>query len=108
MPTNEECDAYAIAVVEHFDAFVSWTIAHWPDRRAPLSADEFRAGRREVSALLGARLDAASDGEIDGETTRIDEHTTQPSHTTGASASPSVGPSDASEQYVNMNPTPWP
>lgn len=95
MPTKQECDDYAIAVVQQFDAFTRWAIAHWPDKHAPLSADDFRAGRRELSALLGARLDAASDGEPSS----VGKATT---------TSPSVGPSDASEQYVNVNPAPWP
>ena len=95
MPTKQECDAYAIAAVEQFDAFVNWAVTHWPDHQARLSAADFSAGRRELSALLGARLDAAAE-EADK------------SIGTQTSGSPSVGPSDASEQYVNMNPAPWP
>ena len=95
MPTKQECDAYAVAVVEQFDAFVNWAVTHWPAQQARLSADDFSAGRRELSALLGARLDATAE--------ETEKSIGKP--TTG---SPSVGPSDASEQYVNMNPAPWP
>lgn len=95
MPTKQECDDYAVATVTQFDAFVDWAIAHWPDQQAPLSADAFCAARRDLSRLLAARLDAA----IDGERNILGKETT---------TSSSVGPSDASEQYVNMNPAPWP
>ena len=95
MSTKQDCDAYAVAVVEKFDAFVSWAIEHWPDQQARLTTDDFRAGRRELSALLGARLDGAAQTQENS----VGKQTT---------GSPSVGPSDASEQYVNVNPAPWP
>ncbi len=95
MPTKEECDDYAVTALEQFDAFVRWSIIHWPDQHAPLTSDDFHAGRRELSALLGARLNATNNGEI----ASINKE---------GIGSPSVGPSDPSEQYVNMNPAPWP
>ncbi|MBC7414656.1 MAG: hypothetical protein H7327_06950 [Herminiimonas sp.] len=94
MPTKQEADQYAADVVEHFDAFVHWAIAHWPNPHTPLVADDFSAGRREISVLLGTRLDAAEDG------------TSTPRSDAGA-MSPSES-SDPSAQYVNVNPAPWP
>ena len=95
MSTKQECDAYAVAAVGHFDAFTEWAIANWPDQKMLLTADDFRAGRRELSALLGARLDAAHDGK-------------KAAAGKDPVSSTSVGPADASEQYINMNPSPWP
>lgn len=100
MPTKQECDDYAVAVVEHFDAFVDWAISHWPDRQTPLVADDFHSGRREISALLGARLAAMRDGGRPS--------VGKPSVDKPTTSSPSVGPSDASEQYISVNPAPWP
>ena len=95
MPTEQEYNDYAVAVIEQFDAFVHWAIAQWPNHHSPLTADDFSAGRHELTGLLGARLNVANDGEKSS----IGKKTM---------ASSSVGPSDASEQYVNMNPAPWP
>lgn len=94
MPTKQECDGYAVAVVEHFDEFVKWATLHWPGQHSPLGTDDFSAGRRELSALLGSRLDSVVDGESKADKDDI--------------SSAAAETADSSAQYVNMNPAPWP
>ncbi len=80
MASKEECDRYAAEVTRRFEEFTQWSIAHWPNKSAPLQQSDFGAARKELAAILGEQLSAPS----------------------------ADSPSEGGPQYVNMNPTPWP
>jgi hypothetical protein len=82
MASKEECDRYAEELAHRFDDLTRWAIANWPDKNLPLLTSDFAESRRELSTILGSKLQ-----EIQGETR------------------PNV---DGSAQYIDMNPAPWP
>lgn len=84
MTSQTECDQFADEFNRRFEELVSWAIHHWPEKNQPLQPGDFSASQREIALLLGARLHAGTP--------------------------PDVGPppSDGGEQYVNVNPAPWP
>ncbi|GAA4014623.1 hypothetical protein [Actimicrobium antarcticum] len=84
MTSQTERDQFAAEFNRRFEEFVSWANEHWPEKNQPLRPEDFGASRREIALLLGARLHAGSPPD--------------------ASALPSEG----GEQYVNVNPAPWP
>lgn len=88
MATKEECDKFAAELLQRFDAMTAWAITHWPRPDLPLMASDFEESRKELSVILGPKLEA------DGKTAR-------------AGAPQDSGSAD-SGQYIDMNPMPWP
>ena len=87
---SKENEAYAAEVLQRYDAFRSWTIAHWPNAADPLSSADFSAGRQELSGLLDIRLN----GKV---------------NPPALSAAPAedAGDPDAG-QFLPVTPAPWP
>lgn len=81
MATKEECDKYAAELAQKFEDLTKWAIQNWPKREFPLLQSDFDASRKEIGQILGPKL-----GEGDGVTSS----------------------SNQPNQYVDMNPMPWP
>jgi hypothetical protein len=81
MADRKQCDQYAAEMARRFDEFTTWAIDHWPHSGQPLLPSDFDASRKELGAILGARLN--------------DDQ--------GSSPSTAEEP-----QYVQVNPAPWP
>jgi len=76
-------DEYASELLRRFEDLTHWAIAHWPEKNYPLMQSDFANARREISVILGRRLQE------------------------GVSSTPRPsGPDDA--EYIELNPTPWP
>ncbi|MGB6056442.1 MAG: hypothetical protein WBG17_14530 [Burkholderiaceae bacterium] len=82
MPDRKAAEDFAAELTRRFEEMTQWAIAHWPYPNFPLMESDFAESRRELSAILGARLDAGNQG-------------------------PPPGPGD-SGQYVDVTPMPWP
>lgn len=81
MPTRQQCDDYASEVARRFEEFTGWAIANWPDPTYPLLSSDFMQSRKEIGAILGNKL--------------RERH-----------AEPPMRPDN--EQYLDVNPAPWP
>jgi hypothetical protein len=81
MAGKEESDKFATEMGRRFDEFTKWAIENWPHKHYPLLSSDFSESRKEISAILGARLNDAQE-------------------------SPPAPSGD--DQYVNINPAPWP
>jgi hypothetical protein len=80
MADKKQCDQYASELARRFDELTRWAIDNWPRRDTPLMPSDFEASRREFGALLGARLNQGHDAP----------------------------PGKEQQQYVQINPAPWP
>lgn len=76
-------DEYASELTRHFEEFTHWAIANWPQKNYPLMQSDFAEARREISVILGRKLQ-------EGQT--------------------STAPPSAQENadYIDVNPAPWP
>lgn len=83
MASKDECDRYATEAARRFDDFVRWAIVNWPHKNFPLVSSDFADSRRELSSILGSKLQ-------DGQSSSTNERGSD-----GA-------------QYIDMNPAPWP
>ncbi|MES2536535.1 MAG: hypothetical protein V4632_11755 [Pseudomonadota bacterium] len=81
MASKETSDKFAAEMGRRFDDFTKWAIENWPHENYPLLASDFSESRKEIAAILGARLSE------------------------GQSALP---PPSGDDQYVSVNPAPWP
>lgn len=84
MTNKEQCDRFAADMAARFEDFTKWALENWPNSDYPLLPSDFDESRKEVARILGPRL-------------------TESQSTAGAS-----DPGGDSEQYINMNPAPWP
>lgn len=82
MANKVASDQFAAELTRRFEEMTQWAIGHWPYPNFPLMESDFAESRREISGILGAKLDAGNQG-------------------------PPPGPDD-SGQYIDMNPMPWP
>ncbi len=82
MTDKDAAEKFAAGLTQRFEELTRWAISEWPYPNFPLMESDFAESRREISAILGARLDAGNQGP------------------------PSKG--DDSDQYIDMNPMPWP
>jgi hypothetical protein len=80
---TEDNAKYADEVVRRFEEFTSWAIANWPQKNYPLMPSDFAESRREISVILGRRLQEGED-----------------------SAAPT--PEQGGPQYTDVTPAPWP
>ncbi|RJG00360.1 hypothetical protein [Noviherbaspirillum sedimenti] len=76
-------DEYASELARRFEEFTHWAIASWPQKNYPLMQSDFAEARREISVILGRKLQ-------EGQT---------------SIAAPSA---QESAQYIDVNPAPWP
>lgn len=83
MATKEECDRYAEELAARFEAFTRWAIENWPGKETPLMSSDFAESRKEVGMILGSRL---SEAQTETPSMRNGNH----------------------QQYVHVNPAPWP
>ncbi|WP_136418320.1 MULTISPECIES: hypothetical protein [Oxalobacteraceae] len=83
MANKQECDKYAAELIQRFEDFTRWAIAHWPNPESPLLSSDFNESRREIGRLAGPKL-----GE-------------------GSADDGSAGNRETT-QYIDMNPMPWP
>ncbi len=84
MANKEQCDRFAVEMAGRFEDFAKWAIENWPNSDYPLLQSDFSEARKEIGRILGGRLNESQ---------------------TNKPASDGAGSSD---QYVNMNPAPWP
>lgn len=84
MASKEQCDRYAAELAERFEDFTKWAIANWPRKEFPLLPSDFNASHKEIGHILGPKLGDCKD------------------------AGPPSADNNDSEQYVDMNPMPWP
>ncbi|HCY63136.1 MAG TPA: hypothetical protein DHV59_09960 [Oxalobacteraceae bacterium] len=85
MPTpqnaSDDISKYASELTRRFEEFTDWAIHNWPQKNYPLLPSDFAESRRELSIILGKRLNESE----------------------------SVPPPEAGgPQYVDVNPSPWP
>jgi hypothetical protein len=80
MADKQDTDLYATELARRFEELTQWAIEHWPYPSSPLTSSDFEASRKEFGALLGARLSEAG---------QVPEPPEQ-------------------QQYVQVNPAPWP
>lgn len=81
MAGNEANQAFSRELSRRFEDLVRWAIANWPERERPLTESDFTRVRQEM-AQLGASPEAV--------------------------VKEAPEPSAGGEQYVNINPSPWP
>lgn len=81
MASKEECEQFAAELLQRFEAMTAWATTHWPRRDFPLMASDFAESRKELSLILGPKLEAGA---------------------------PSGGDSTDAGQYIDLNPMPWP
>lgn len=84
MATKVECDKYAAELAQRFEELTMWAIEKWPKPEFPLLQSDFSESRKEIGQILGPKLGEGSEGG-----------TTSPGN-------------DEPNQYVDMNPMPWP
>ena len=82
MATKDECDQFATEALNRFEDFTSWALANWPNKSFPLMVSDFSESRRELSLVLGEKLDQGQ--------TRDDL------------------PKDDKPDYIDTKPMPWP
>ncbi len=83
MADLQDDNLYADELVRRFEEFTGWAIANWPHKNYPLLESDFAEARREISVILGSRL---QEGQ----------------------SSPSAGLRPGEPQYIDTNPMPWP
>ncbi len=83
MATKQECDKYAAELVQRFEDLTRWAIANWPNRDSPLLSSDFNESRREIGRIAGPKLGDGSPPDADV-------------------------PDRETQQYIDMNPMPWP
>jgi len=84
MTDKDASDQFAAELTRRFEDLTQWAISHWPYRNFPLMESDFAESRREISVILGRKLDAGKQGKPPGKDP------------------------DDSGQYIDMNPMPWP
>lgn len=82
MATKEQSDAFATEALNRFEEFTNWALQNWPNKHFPLMVSDFSESRRELSLILGEKLDNGQ--------TRDDL------------------PQDPAPDFVDTNPMPWP
>ncbi len=83
MASKQECDHYATEVARRFEEFTTWCISNWPEKNFPLLSSDFTESRKEVGMILGSKLHEGQSQD-------------------------SASAANNSEQYIQMNPAPWP
>jgi hypothetical protein len=79
--SSDDVSRYADELTRRFEEFTDWAINHWPQKNYPLLPSDFAESRREISVILGQRLNE------------------------GQTLPP---PEEGGPQYIDVNPTPWP
>jgi hypothetical protein len=73
--------AYAEELGYRFEELMRWAIENWPDKRNPVSRSDFQDAFKAITRIR-ARLEPIAQNAPE--------------------------PSEGGEQYVNVNPAPWP
>ena len=81
MASNDASKVFANELQRRFEELVHWAIDNWPDKSQPLTEADFAVSRKEMEKISARQPPSGKGGPE---------------------------PSEGGEQYVNMNPTPWP
>lgn len=89
---DQQSEDYLGEVEQRLDVLAQWAISYWPRTDAQIAADDFDGVKLQFMELVRAKLVKASDSPGAENDVAADR---RPAN-------------DDSEQYINMNPAPWP